>query len=35
MISTFYRGENIEGKGENADYQHFLQFRQNILSKDC
>ena len=25
-ISLFDRGENIEGKGENAGYQHFLLF---------
>ena len=25
-ISIFHRVENIVGKGENADYQHFLLF---------
>ena len=28
MISVFDRVENTEGKGENADYQHFLLFPQ-------
>ena len=27
-ISVFDRVENAEGKGENADYQHFLPFPQ-------
>ena len=26
IISLSYRVENIEGKGENAGYQHFLLF---------
>ena len=26
IISVFHRVENIEGKGENAGYQHFLLF---------
>ena len=28
MISVLERVENIEGKGENAGYQHFLLFPQ-------
>ena len=28
MIAVFDRVENIEGKGENAGYQHFLHFSQ-------
>ena len=28
MIFVFDRVENIVGKGENADYQHFLLFPQ-------
>ena len=28
IISVFDKVENIEGKGENADYQHFLLFPQ-------
>ena len=28
MISVFDRVENMVGKGENADYQHFLLFPQ-------
>ena len=28
IISVFGRVENIVGKGENADYQHFLLFPQ-------
>ena len=28
MISLFDRAKNIEGKGENASYQHFLLFPQ-------
>ena len=31
MISVFDRVENIEGKGENAGYQHFLLFPQCFL----
>ena len=30
MISVFDRVENIVGKGENADYQHFLHFPQSF-----
>ena len=26
--NCFWKVENIEGKGENAGYQHFLRFRQ-------
>ena len=44
MISVFDRIENIVGKGENADYQHFLLFPQCfqkasflgvVKSRDC
>ena len=31
MIFVFDRIENIVGKGENADYQHFLLFPQCFL----
>ena len=30
MIPLFIRVENIVGKGENADYQHFLLFPQGF-----
>ena len=30
MIYVFNRPENIVGKGENADYQHFLLFPQSF-----
>ena len=32
IISAFDRVENIVGKGENADYQHFL-FSNNVLKR--
>ena len=33
MISVFDTVENIVGKGENADYQHFLHFSHNVFKR--
>ena len=31
MISVSEKEENIEGKGENVGYQHFLPFLHNVF----